>query len=66
MDHAPESSRLDKLHNIEKLGLDPWGHRLDGLQPIQAILQLPADLPEGSYTASIARWRAPASVYMKC
>jgi lysyl-tRNA synthetase class 2 len=46
VDNAVESSRLEKLHNIEKLGLDPWGHRFDGHQPIQTILQLPADLPE--------------------
>jgi len=41
-----ETSRLDKLHNIDKLGIDPWGQRFDGLQPIQTILGLPADLPE--------------------
>lgn len=46
MDNAPESSRLEKLHNIEKLGLDPWGHRFDDHQSIDAILKLPADLPE--------------------
>jgi lysyl-tRNA synthetase class 2 len=41
-----ETSRLDKLRKIEELGLDPWGGRFDGAQPIQAILALPADLPE--------------------
>jgi lysyl-tRNA synthetase, class II len=41
-----ESSRLEKLHNIEKLGLDPWGHRFDGAQSIDAILQLATDVPE--------------------
>jgi len=46
VDNAVESSRLEKLRNIEKLGLDPWGQRFDGHQPIQAILQLPADVPE--------------------
>jgi len=46
VDQVVESSRLEKLRNIEKLGLDPWGHRFDGHQPIQAILQLPADVPE--------------------
>ena len=46
MDHAVESSRLDKLHNIEKLGVDPWGQRFDGHQAIQKILELPTDVPE--------------------
>jgi lysyl-tRNA synthetase class 2 len=48
VDTDVESSRLEKLHNIEKLGLDPWGHRFDAHQPIQTILQLPSDLPEGA------------------
>jgi lysyl-tRNA synthetase class 2 len=47
VDEAVESSRVEKLHKIEKLGLDPWGRRFDAHQPIQTILQLPADLPEG-------------------
>jgi lysyl-tRNA synthetase class 2 len=46
VDNAVETSRLEKLRNIEKLGLDPWGQRFDGHQPIQSILALPADLPE--------------------
>jgi lysyl-tRNA synthetase, class II len=46
VENAVESSRLEKLRNIEKLGLDPWGHRFDDHQPIQAILGLPADVPE--------------------
>jgi lysyl-tRNA synthetase class 2 len=46
VDNAAERSRLDKLHNIEKLGLDPWGHRFDDHLSIDAILNLPADLPE--------------------
>ena len=50
MENAVESSRLDKLHNIEKLGLDPWGQRFDGNQPIQSILQLNADVPEDQRT----------------
>jgi lysyl-tRNA synthetase, class II len=41
-----EGSRLEKLRNIEKLGIDPWGHRFDGHQPIQAVLQLPTDVPD--------------------
>jgi lysyl-tRNA synthetase class 2 len=46
VDNAVESSRLEKMRNIERLGVDPWGQRFDGHQPIQAILQLPAELPE--------------------
>jgi lysyl-tRNA synthetase class 2 len=42
-----EASRLEKLHAIEKLGLDPWGGRFDGHQPIDIVLALPADRPEG-------------------
>ncbi len=42
-----EAVRLEKLHAIEALGLDPWGGRFDGHQSIAAVLALPADLPEG-------------------
>jgi lysyl-tRNA synthetase class 2 len=38
-----EASRLDKLRRIEALGLDPWGGRFDGHQPIEAIRTLPLD-----------------------
>jgi lysyl-tRNA synthetase class 2 len=41
-----EHSRLEKLHKIEALGLDPWGGRFDGHQPIAHVLTLPGDLPE--------------------
>src|SRR5215472_3582329 len=41
-----ESARLEKLHAIEALGLDPWGGRFDGHQPLADVLKLPADLPE--------------------
>jgi lysyl-tRNA synthetase class 2 len=41
-----ESSRLEKLRAIEQLGLDPWGGRFDGHQPIREVLTLPADAPE--------------------
>ena len=42
------ASRLEKLRNIEALGVDPWGQRFDGHMPIQTILALPADLPEAT------------------
>jgi lysyl-tRNA synthetase class 2 len=41
-----ETIRAEKLHAIEALGLDPWGGRFDGHQPIADVLALPADLPE--------------------
>jgi lysyl-tRNA synthetase class 2 len=34
--------RLEKLRAIEALGLDPWGERFDGTQPIGEIRTLPA------------------------
>ncbi len=41
-----EAARLEKLHAIAALGLDPWGNRFDGAQSIAAVLALPADVPE--------------------
>ncbi len=38
-----EASRADKLRRIEALGLDPWGGRFDGHQPIGDIRTLPHD-----------------------
>jgi lysyl-tRNA synthetase class 2 len=35
--------RLDKLRQIEALGIDPWGHRFDGTTPIGDIRKFPAD-----------------------
>jgi lysyl-tRNA synthetase, class II len=36
-----EASRLDKLREIEALGLDPWGGRFDGVMPIAQVRGLP-------------------------
>jgi lysyl-tRNA synthetase, class II len=41
------ASRLEKLRRIEALGLDPWGGRFDAHIPIEQILAMPADRPEG-------------------
>jgi lysyl-tRNA synthetase class 2 len=41
------ASRLEKLRRIEALGVDPWGGRFDAHIPIEQILALPADRPEG-------------------
>ena len=39
-----EAARLEKLHAIEALGLDPWGQRFDNHQPIgQVREQCPAE-----------------------
>jgi len=35
--------RAEKLRQIEALGLDPWGHRFDGAQPIGTVRELPAE-----------------------
>jgi lysyl-tRNA synthetase class 2 len=40
-----EQVRADKLRKIEALGLDPWGRRFDGHQPIGEIRKLPTDPP---------------------
>jgi lysyl-tRNA synthetase class 2 len=40
---AFEASRGEKLQRIEQLGIDPWGSRFDGHQPIAAIRALPFD-----------------------
>jgi len=44
---AYEIARAEKLRRIEQLGIDPWGGRFDGHVPIEDVLALPADLPEG-------------------
>jgi lysyl-tRNA synthetase class 2 len=38
-----EVSRAEKLRRIEALGVDPWGGRFDGHQPIAAVRALPHD-----------------------
>ncbi len=38
-----EASRTEKLRRIEELGIDPWGRRFDGHQPIASIRALPHD-----------------------
>ena len=35
--------RLEKLRQIEALGIDPWGHRFDNTTPIGEIRKLPAE-----------------------
>jgi lysyl-tRNA synthetase class 2 len=40
-DHA--EVRLEKLRQIESLGIDPWGQRFDGTTPIGEIRKLPAE-----------------------
>jgi lysyl-tRNA synthetase class 2 len=38
-----EVSRAEKLRRIEELGLDPWGGRFDGHQPIEVLRAMPLD-----------------------
>jgi lysyl-tRNA synthetase class 2 len=35
--------RLEKLRQIEALGIDPWGHRFDNTTPLGDIRKLPAE-----------------------
>ncbi|HEV3443416.1 MAG TPA: amino acid--tRNA ligase-related protein, partial [Gemmataceae bacterium] len=42
-----EASRSDKLRRIEQLGVDPWGGRFDGHQPIASIRGLAHDQTPG-------------------
>jgi len=41
-----EVNRAEKLRAIEALGIDPWGGRFDGHQPIADVLALPTDVPD--------------------
>jgi lysyl-tRNA synthetase class 2 len=43
-----ETSRTEKLHRIEALGLDPWGGRFDNYMPIEEIRALPLAQDEAS------------------
>ena len=38
-----EASRIEKMHAIEALGLDPWGGRFDGHQPLADVRALPVE-----------------------
>ncbi len=38
-----EASRAEKLQRIEQLGIDPWGGRFDGHQPIETLRSMPLD-----------------------
>jgi lysyl-tRNA synthetase class 2 len=40
-EHRLEADRLAKLQALRKLGIDPWGSRFDGRQPIAQIRSLP-------------------------
>lgn len=48
-----ESVRLEKLQAIEALGIDPWGGRLDGHQPIGSVRELTPN-PESPPVVRIA------------
>jgi lysyl-tRNA synthetase, class II len=42
-----EAARTEKLRRIGALGIDPWGSRFDGHTPLEEVLALPRDFPEG-------------------
>src|SRR5262249_32123075 len=48
-DETPDLAevRLDKLRQLEALGIDPWGHRFDNTTPIDTIRQLPCEPFDG-------------------
>jgi lysyl-tRNA synthetase class 2 len=61
-----EASRTDKLRRLEELGIDPWGGRFDGHQPIGAIRKLPADAdprPRVKAAGRIIRRRGQGKVH---
>ncbi len=50
----PDEARREKLHKLQELGIDPWGARFDGHQPIGQIRARESEIttgpapPEGS------------------
>ena len=44
-DETPDLAevRLDKLRQLEALGIDPWGHRFDGTTPLGTVREQPAE-----------------------
>jgi len=40
-----EASRREKMAKIVSLGLDPWGHRIDGWSPIADIRAMESEVP---------------------
>jgi lysyl-tRNA synthetase class 2 len=50
-----EASRAEKLRRIAELGLDPWGSRFDGHQPISHIRALPHDTTPGPRVRAAGR-----------
>ena len=61
-----EASRSEKLRRIEELGLDPWGGRFEGHQPIGAIRELPRDVeptPRVRAAGRVVRRRKMGKVY---
>ncbi len=48
-----EANRREKLARIEQMGLDPWGSRFDGTQPIGHVRTLP--LPDDPQNGPLVR-----------
>ena len=61
--------RAEKLHKIEALGVDPWGHRFDNTTPIGTVRQLPAepfsDVPGPKVRAAgrVVRYRTAGKLF---
>ncbi len=51
-----EESRTEKLRRIEELGIDPWGGRFDGHQPIGDIRRLPHQAAFLDYDPAGGMW----------
>jgi lysyl-tRNA synthetase class 2 len=58
-----EAVRLEKLRRIAALGLDPWGRRFDGHQPIGAVRLLPA--PAAGDAAAGPRVRVAGRIMLR-
>ena len=62
--------RLEKLRQIEALGIDPWGHRFDNTTPIGDIRKLPAEPfddakpgPKVRAAGRVVRYRTGGKLY---
>ncbi len=66
-----EASRREKLRRLRELGIDPFGHRFDGHQPISAIraregeIQVQTDPDSGQSTQTGPRVRAAGRIVLQ-
>jgi lysyl-tRNA synthetase, class II len=50
-----QQDRLEKLAKLRELGVEPFGHRVDGIEPIDSVLNRYEEVPEGSEPTQSAR-----------